>query len=47
MLKEKARSKPKPKKDFLSINELLALGRKHGIIGYDNIRAAYDKGEIK
>ena len=35
------------KKKILSINEILALGRKHNIYGYGNIVAAIEKGEIK
>ena len=40
------KKRKKPKK-FLSINEVLALGKKHGIYGYGNIVAAIEKGEIK
>ena len=35
------------KKKFLSINEVLALGRRHNIIGYSNILLAIERGEIK
>ena len=42
-----SKNKASGKKNVLTINEVLALGRKHGIYGYGKIVLAIERGEIE